>query len=215
MDWWIVVMIVLIVAVIAIFILLKYHARDPPRKISAYNDIVSPADGRIIEILPFDHTDRMTIEKTISKVIAHSEDVAVKGVMVTIYTKWNSIHYNRMPITGTIHKWRQVQGKNFSPRDSEALIANTRTEMVIEGTIKLKVIQVAGNFLSAIKNFAKPGQTLQKGAKFGNISMASQTVLIIPDSARLKVKEGQEVSAGQTSIADFQTEQKTREGLLG
>lgn len=215
MDLWLWLMIILVVVVLGLFILLKYLSRDPYRKISSYNDIVSPADGKIIEILPFDNTSKMTIEKNISKIVAYTEDVSLRGNMVTIYTKWNDIHYNRMPITGTIHKWKQVHGKSYSPKDTEVVLTNTRIEMMVEGKIKLKIIQVAGNFLSVIKNFVKPGQSLQKGDKFGNISFASQTIVILPENASLKVKIGQKILAGETVIADFQEKKMQSEGIKG
>lgn len=207
-------MIVVVGGVIVLFILLKYLSRNPPRRISAYDDIVSPADGKIMEILPFDHADRITIERTVSKVIAHSEHVATKGYLITIVTPWNAVHYHRSPLKGSIHGFKTVMGKSFSAKDPEAILTNTRNEMIIKGKIKIKLVRIAGK-LSTIKSFIKPGQEVSKGKRIGYVSFASQTVLILPNTINLKVKAGDTVIAGETSLADYYTVTPKKEGVLG
>jgi phosphatidylserine decarboxylase len=215
MDVWLWFMFGLIVLVIGIFLIILYLSRDPERKVSNYDDIVSPADGKIIEILPYDQGSQMTVEKTINKVMRHAEHVARKGIMVTIFTTWHETNLIRSPIKGEVQFLKYVHGHHSNPKDPEAILNNTHLETIIKGKIITKVIQVTGHPWSVAKTFIKPGTQLDKGRKMGRTSFTSQTILVLPAEVDLKVKEGQRVKAGQTLIARYGTTKKRIEDLFG
>jgi phosphatidylserine decarboxylase len=64
-------------------------------------------------------------------------------------------------------------------------------------------VQVAGLIARRILCYAKPGDRLKRGERFGFIRFGSRVDLYLPLEARVRVELGQKVSAGATIMAEL------------
>ncbi|MBS3102245.1 phosphatidylserine decarboxylase family protein [Candidatus Woesearchaeota archaeon] len=189
------------ILLLALFLLNFY--RDPERKIPKGNNIVSPADGRIIRIIKINSNEKIKIKKGIlGKIETLTKDVAKECYLVSIFMSPFDVHINRAPIDGKIKKIKYEKGRFFSAFNFEKSLKNEKNEILIESKIgNVKAIQIAGFLARKIKCFVKENQKINKGQKIGAIVLGSQVSLVIPAKITLKIKIGDKVKAGSTIIA--------------
>ena len=85
------------ILLLALFLLNFY--RDPERKIPKGNNIVSPADGRIIRIIKINSNEKIKIKKGIlGKIETLTKDVAKECYLVSIFMSPFDVHITRAPI---------------------------------------------------------------------------------------------------------------------
>ncbi len=159
---------------------MAYFFRDPFRNVPTEADIiVSAADGRVTRI------DETEISKTVS-----------------VFLSPLDVHINRSPIAGVIEKADYIPGKKNPATSNEASLFNERNSLTIRGE-KVTVVctQIAGIVARRIVCWAKPGDELQLGEKFGLIKFSSRTDVLMPSSVELLVKIGDRVVGGETIIA--------------
>ena len=65
------------------------------------------------------------------------------------------------------------------------------------------VTQIAGLIARRIVCWVKEGQSVQAGERIGLIRFGSQVDVVMPKTARLRVKPGDFVTAGDTVLADL------------
>jgi phosphatidylserine decarboxylase len=65
------------------------------------------------------------------------------------------------------------------------------------------VVQIAGLVARRIVCFAKEGQAIGAGERFGLIRFGSRLDVYLPDGVKPLVSEGQTAVAGETVLADF------------
>ena len=140
---WIVAILIGIGLLTAIFLLNFY--RDPERKIPKGDNIVSPADGKVISIIDTSK-DAIKIKKGfVGKIRVLTKDVANQCYVVSIFMSPLDVHVNRAPIEGTIKSIRHTKGKFFKAYDMEKSFENEKNEIIIQNkNLKIKVIQIAG-----------------------------------------------------------------------
>ncbi len=63
--------------------------------------------------------------------------------------------------------------------------------------------QIAGALARRIKYYIKEGQSLEQGDEFGFIKFGSRVDVILPLTAKVKVKIGDKTSGGKTIIAEL------------
>lgn len=190
-----------------------YFLRDPPKVIAPGENIVSPADGLVVKIVPFGSSEEKSVDKgLLGKVKFYTDDVAKKGYFVVIRLHLYDIHYQRSPIAGTVVSQKYSKGKFLNAVvDAEKLKAtfeNEKNAMLISGSVggkdmKVKVIQVAGFAARRIESYVQEKQKLEKGEHLGVINLGSQVVLVVPE-VDLRVAEGDRVSGGETTIGVLQ-----------
>lgn len=204
MDWYVIFLIVLLGLFVVASILYKFvFLRSPKRHIPEGKNIVSPADGTIIEILPYEDTEELKVEKGLGKIFTRAKDIAKEGYMVSIFMGFFDVHINRAPITGLVQSIKHHKGRFRNANNPNVLMENEHTEtIIVDGTFRVKVIQIAGFIARRIKTFIKKKQVVQKGQEMGMIVIGSQTTLIMPKGVQLHVKEGDKVYAGTTIIAE-------------
>ena len=67
---------------------------------------------------------------------------------------------------------------------------------------KFKIIQIAGFIVRRINSWVSSGQSIKKGQRIGLINFGSQVCVIVPKKdIHVSVKEGEQVYAGSTVIA--------------
>ncbi len=169
--------------------------RDPPREGStAANAVLSPADGRIVMIAEVDDP--------------YAERRALK---ISVFMNVFNVHSNRSPVDGTVQKTKYFPGRFFNAALDKASLQNERNAMVIrtaEGEI-VTAVQVAGLVAKRILCYAKVGQVIGRGERYGFIRFGSRVDVYLPLSARPRVAIGDKVSATTTVLAEL-TNDKTR-----
>jgi len=179
-----------------------YFLRDPARKVPVGENIVSPADGKVILMKKFDK-DKVDIDKRfIGKVKALTKDVADKGFLVSIFMNFFDVHVNRAPISGIIKYVKHSKGRFINAERIVATFENENVQTLFQdGKFKIKVVQIAGLVARRIVPFIKEKEKVIKGQRIGIIKLGSQVTLILPANVKIKVHEGQKVFAGETVIA--------------
>ncbi len=164
--------------------------RDFPRNITATSDeIVSPADGTIVEI--------GEIEKT--------EYYNGKCLRVSIFMSIFNAHVNRSPYDGVIKKIVYKRGQYMNAMKSESSEFNESNAIFIE-TEKgdMTVRQIAGAIARRIVCPVKEGTFLKKGEKFGMIKFGSRVELYLPTDVKLYIKMNEKVYAGSSIIGKIE-----------
>ena len=193
---------IIALAVFAIIFLLNFY-RDPKRTIPKGNNIVAPADGKIISIIDTSKSSIKIKKGIFGRIRALTKDVAKECYVISIFMSPLDVHINRAPIAGTIKSIKHTRGSFFKAYDLEKSLGNEKNEIIIQNrNIKVKVIQIAGFLARRIKCYVKKNQKVNKGDKIGMIALSSQTTLVIPKGVDLKINLNQHVKAGETIIAE-------------
>src|SRR3989338_7500667 len=127
-----------VVMLVAVFLILFY--RDPKRRIPSGNVIVSPADGKIIGIIPYDR--ETSVNKGNKGIIKNaSEGGPKKGVIVAIFMRLWDVHINRAPVEGNVLFIRHTSGRFHTAQLIRA--ENEKNEILIKHKTlgNVKVIQ--------------------------------------------------------------------------
>ena len=193
-----------VILLLTLFLINFY--KDPKRGIPKGNNIVAPADGKIISIIDTSK-DEIRIKKGIlGKIKTMTKDVAKECCVISIFMSPLDAHINRAPISGTIKSIKHTKGTFFKAYDLEKSFENEKNEIIIQNKklkIKIKIVQIAGFLARRIICNIKKNQKVNKGAKIGMIALGSLTTLIIPKGVELKIKLNDKVKAGSTIIANL------------
>ena len=157
--------------------------RDPKRMVpDGANQIVSPADGKIIRI--------------------DTQDEAFQ--VVSIFLNVFDVHVNRMPITGTFSDVSYTKGKFLMAFDHNACDENERNIITIETAVgPIRLVQIAGLIARRIICYANKGKEMQIGDRLGFMRFGSRIDLVLPNKIKLEVKLGQKVMGNTTIIGTF------------
>ncbi len=172
-----------------IFLFFIFFFRDPARDIpDGEHLILSPADGKVICIKPFDSLDF----------------VGGKGTLISVFMSVFNVHVNRAPVSGSVRYFRYNPGKFFPAFKDKASLENEQTELGLEndhGKVILK--QIAGIMARRIVCKLKSGDSVKAGESFGMIKFGSRVDLFLSENVKIKVKLKQRVKAGETIIGVF------------
>jgi len=199
-------------AVVSILFLLFFY-RDPERTVPSGKNLVSPADGKVTQILDIKNLkqlDNLKIKKgLVGKIRTNAEEITKDGYLISIFMNPLNVHVNRSPIGGKIISVTHTKGGFKQAWKLEAL-ENERTETIIENKDigRIKVMQIAGTLCRRIDSYITEKHNVHKGERIGMIKLGSQVSLIIP-KMELKIIKGQRVKAGETIIASYDHEKKT------
>ncbi len=201
-----VVLIVIFIAVLLLILFLLNFYKDPKRKIPLGNSIVSPADGKIIRILKTKN-NRIKVDKgLLGKIETLTKDVAKECYVISIFMSPFDVHINRAPIEGKIESIKHEKGRYFAAFDLKKSLMNEKNEIIITNKKigKIKLIQIAGFLARRIVCSISEDKKVNKGQKIGRIVLGSQVTLVLPSKKiKLKVKNKQKVTAGNTIIAEL------------
>jgi phosphatidylserine decarboxylase len=209
-------MVALVILVIIVFIIISLSAfykfvflRDPKRRIPKGDNLISPADGKIINIIKIENLDKIKIRKgLLGKIKTSVSDICKKGYLINIMMDVTNVHVQRAPIKGKIISTKHIKGKLKNVVYGNRLengIENEKNEIIIENKSigKIKVIQIAGFLARRIECFVKKNQKINKGQRIGRIIIGSQVSLIFQDKIKPIIKIGDKVKAGETIIAKY------------
>lgn len=169
-----------------------YFFRDPERSIPEGDNIfVSPADGKIIVIRPVQG----------NLIPALPKDTKTKFIQISIFMSPLNVHVNRAPCDGTVESVVHIKGRFLSAFKDEASIQNENIAMLLNTKHgKILVRQVAGFVARRAVCRVKPGDTLQKGERYGLIKFSSRLDVYLPATTGIKVKLGDKVKSGETIL---------------
>ncbi len=127
---------------------------------------------------------------------------------LSIFMNVFNVHVNRSPCDGTVTKLAYRPGKFFNASFDKASTDNERMSIRLRvgpagAEQDLAVVQIAGLVARRIVCETSEGQHLCRGARFGIIRFGSRVDVYLPDAARVTVKPGQSVRAGETVLASF------------
>ncbi len=170
--------------VLTLFVL--FFFRDPERMVPVGKDVVvSPADGRVIVI------------KDIYEPNYLKQDVKQISIFLSVF----NVHVNRSPVGGTVELVKYNPGKFHVASVDKASLDNEQTAMVIDdGKYKILVKQIAGLIARRIVCYAKPGDQVSTGERYGLIRFGSRVDIFLPKDTELKVKLGDRVKGARDII---------------
>jgi phosphatidylserine decarboxylase len=196
------VLIGILVILVALMLFWKFwFLRDPERVIPEGDNIVSPADGKIISIIELNKTDVSIPKGTLGLVKSTSADVKDAKYLVSIFMTPLDVHIQRAPTDGRIVSVKYNKG-SFKAANN-LVLENENNQILIEDFQSVKVIQIAGFLARRIECFVKPGDKVVKGDRIGLINLGSQVTMILPKNVNLKVQVGDKVKAGETIIGEL------------
>jgi phosphatidylserine decarboxylase len=167
--------------------------RDPPRTIPDQSGLmVSPADGKIVEITRLDR----------------HENLNGPALRIGIFLSVLDVHINRSPCDGVVASAVFEEGEFLDARNPQAGIRNQSNTLVLKAQLEddhppLAVVrQIVGAIARRIICPARAGTPLKRGERFGMIAFGSRTELIVPqpDAWECLVHTGQQVKGGATAL---------------
>lgn len=173
--------------IVALFVLQFF--RDPPRMApDSPTAVLSPADGRIV-----------AVEQV-------RDDYAGRDALkISVFMNVFNVHSNRAPVDGKVELVKYFPGRFFNAALDKASLENERNAMVLHtraGHV-VTAVQVAGLVAKRILCYAKPGDELARGQRYGFIRFGSRVDVYLPTDARPRVALGDKVRATSTVLADL------------
>ena len=164
--------------------------RDPKRTIpSKPGTVVAPASGKIVSIA---EEDNPYLD-------------GVRSQKVSIFMNVFSVHSNLIPISGMVKDCWYFPGKFVNAALDKASSENERNAVWIRTDKDEDVVsvQIAGLIARRILCYAKPGDKVVTGQRYGFIRFGSRVDVYLPQGTSLSVKLGQWVASGNDVIANF------------
>jgi phosphatidylserine decarboxylase len=164
-----------------------FFFRDPDRTTPTDPGLVmSPADGRVM------------IAGDPAGAGAPSGDWR----QISIFLSPMDVHVNRTPVEGKVTRVEYHPGRFLPAYRVEAGQLNEWTEVWFERDGRPIVCrQIVGVLARRIVCRLKAGDTVTRGQRFGVMKFGSRIDLFVPPDARIRVKPGDRVVAGETVLA--------------
>ena len=162
---------------LAVFCL--YFFRDPDREVPQGPFAVSPADGKVVAVVPEGDRTR-----------------------VSIFLNVFDVHVNRAPIGGRITSVEYRPGRFLVASREEASAQNEQNTVTVEGdgtTVVFK--QIAGLVARRIIFRKAPGDMVSMGERVGLIQFGSRMDVLLGAEWRILVRPGQRVKAASSALA--------------
>ena len=169
----------------ALFVLQFF--RDPPREIpDDPRAVLSPADGRIVEV-------------------SKAQDPYLKreARKISVFMNVFNVHSNRSPVDGTVQERWYFPGAFLNAALDKASLDNERNALWLrtEGGQDVTCVQVAGLIARRILCYVGAGARLGRGQRFGFIRFGSRVDVYLPLDAEVKAAIGDKVYAASSVLA--------------
>ena len=163
--------------------------RDPGRTVpDEPHAVLSPADGRIV-----------AVEKVNDPYLNR------EAMKISVFMNVFNVHSNRSPVDGEVRGIWYFPGKFVNADLDKASLENERNATWIrtaDGT-DVTCVQVAGLIARRILCYAKEGQQLSRGERYGFIRFGSRVDVYLPLDARISVSIGDKVYATESILAEL------------
>jgi len=169
--------------------------RDPPREVpDDPRAVVSPADGRIVEV-------------------SRGQDPYLKrdALKVSVFMNVFNVHSNRSPVDGTVRDKWYFPGAFVNAALDKASLDNERNALWLRtaGGADVTCVQVAGLIARRILCYVSPGAALSRGQRYGFIRFGSRVDVYLPPDAEVKAALGDKVYAAESVLAWLKTTTST------
>lgn len=182
-----------------------FFFRDPNRVTPAGdNFIVSPADGRVLSVMP---------GVSLPKELGVSDESFTR---ISIFLSVLDVHVFRNAVSGRVIKTDYRPGKFVNAALDKASEDNERAAALIETADGKKVglVQIAGLVARRIVTDLQEGLSVTGGTRYGIIRFGSRADIYIPAGVAPVVIEGQRAIGGETILADLSVQGPARMGIL-
>jgi len=170
---------------------LAFFFRDPERHAPGdENDVVSPADGKILSI----------------ETLASHPDLPAPVTRISIFLSLLDVHITRAPLSGVVGRIDYQPGRFFPAHSPEASRLNEYRSLFIAGDrsdIVLK--QIVGVAARRIKCYLREKERIERGQKIGLMYFGSRVEIDLSIFLEPCVALHQKVRAGETLIAKVKT----------
>jgi phosphatidylserine decarboxylase len=178
---------VIAVLLLAATLLVGHFFRDPERvSVAGDREVVSPADGRVIEI----------------RRVASTRFIGQPSMKISIFMSVFDVHVNRAPISGTIRGVFYKKGRFLAANYAEASDQNEQNWLWIRSDSGMDVVltQVAGLIARRIVCWPGLGDQVNQAERFGMIRFGSRMDVYVPEDVEILVSPGRHVYAGETVL---------------
>lgn len=163
-----------------------YFFRDPERTIPAdLALIVSPADGKVMEI--------------VSEVLDSRS-----GSRISIFLSIWNVHVQRAPVAGRIADIAYRPGHFYGAYRARASAENEQNVIYIDtphGVLVFK--QIAGAVARRVLCWKRKGEMVARGERVGLIRFGSRVDIWLPIETEIIVRRGQMVKGGESILAKW------------
>lgn len=162
--------------------------RDPERAIPPGNGVVSPADGKVVDVRQF-------------------ASPSGERWKISIFLNVFDVHVNRAPVAGQITEQVYRKGKFLVASVPEASTENEQNAITIlaPGAASGEHVvmkQIAGLVARRIVPYKQVGDKVGRGERIGLIKFGSRVDVEMPATYSLLVKVGERVKAGASLLAN-------------
>ena len=161
-----------------------FFFRDPVRTPPPdTNLIVSPGDGRIMEV----------VEEPLN---------GKPGRRISVFLSIFDVHVNRSPVAGRITAIDYRTGKFYAAMRGRASAENEQNAFHIasdRGEVVFK--QIAGRVARRIVCWKSVGDSVVRGERVGMIRFGSRVDIWLPEGVEVLVRPGQHVAGGTSALA--------------
>ena len=172
-----------------VFVFVLQFFRDPARAVPQGEKLVlSPADGRIVAIIP-----------------ARDPWLERDALKISVFMNVFNVHSNRSPVDGSVVKRWYHPGQFVNAALDKASTENERNALHIRSVNEhdITCVQVAGLIARRILCYVEAGAVLTRGQRYGFIRFGSRVDLYLPLDTRVRVVIGEKVSATSTILAEL------------
>lgn len=164
-----------------------YFFRNPSRSVvSGAEELISPADGRV-----------MAIDGLFENEFLH-ENVT----RISVFMSVSDVHVNRAPCEGNIERVQHRDGCFKLAFKKGIDEENERNYIVVRrNNESFLVVQIAGFLARRIICYVRERDRVEKGSPIGMIAFGSRVDLYVPVDYAPTVKPGQKVKSGLTVLA--------------
>jgi phosphatidylserine decarboxylase len=165
-----------------------YFFRDPERAVPAGAGVISPADGRVVDV---------------SQSVIDGETFWKISVFLSVF----NVHVNRAPVGGIIRSQRYTAGRFVVASRPEASTENEQNTVAIEtrthDSVPTIIVfkQIAGLIARRIVFNKRVGDRVELGERVGLIKFGSRVDLFVPLTYTPTVATGDRVKGGLTWMA--------------
>jgi len=169
--------------------------RDPQREVpDEPRAVVSPADGRIVEV-------------------SRGQDPYLKrdALKISVFMNVFNVHSNRSPVDGTVKERWYFPGAFVNAALDKASLDNERNALWLrtDSGADVTCVQVAGLIARRILCYVSPGAELRRGERYGFIRFGSRVDVYLPPDAEPAAALGDKVYAAESVLAWLKTTTST------
>jgi phosphatidylserine decarboxylase len=171
----------------AIVVFMVQFFRDPARAIPREpKAVLSPADGRIV-----------AVERSQDPYLGR--DALKMSVFMNVF----NAHSNRSPVDGEVREAWYHRGRFIHAELSKASVENERAALWLRtpAGADITCVQVAGLVARRILCYARVGQQLARGQRYGFIRFGSRVDVYLPPASTPRASLGDKVYATETILA--------------